>query len=167
MLTELLKYQYYILTITPTTKHPMSMGSTLMAQTILIAMIMTKFSNSSWYSYILFITTVGGLMIMFMYMSSVASNEKFKPMKMKTMMILMMMILTMMMMKDNVMTSNQTMEMKKVLMNQAEELKSTSKFFNLNKMNTTIIMMTMLLITMISVTNISSSFEGPLKKTYV
>nr|UCC42865.1 NADH dehydrogenase subunit 6 [Geisha distinctissima] len=161
------KMSMLIMMITPLMKHPMSMGSMLMAQTIFISMIMAKLTNSSWYAYILFITTVGGLMIMFMYMSSIASNEKFKPINMKMTLMMMVIMMIMQMNKDTPMLITQNMEMNKMMMNQMEEMKSTSKFFNMNKMNTTMMMMVMLLITMISVTNISSSFEGPLKKTYV
>lgn len=48
-----------------------------------------------------------------------------------------------------------------------EEIKTLSKFFNLNKINLTITLIITLLLTMVSVTNISRTFEGPLKKTYV
>nr|AWV83793.1 NADH dehydrogenase subunit 6 [Okanagana rimosa] len=59
------------------TKHPLSMGSILLMQTILSSMICGLNLNSYMFSYILYLIFVGGMLILFMYMASVASNEKF------------------------------------------------------------------------------------------
>nr|QWS05437.1 NADH dehydrogenase subunit 6 [Cerynia lineola] len=155
--------------ITPTLKHPMSLGFMLMLQTILISMTSTNLSKSSWFSLILFITMIGGLMVMFMYMSSIASNEKFKFFTPTKMLMLISISMTLMIFSEELeITMNfYKTEMEKMSTNQMEEIKSTSKFFNLNKMNLTIIMMMTMFLTMVSVTKISSSLKGPLKKTYV
>nr|QEP09180.1 NADH dehydrogenase subunit 6 [Aphaena discolor nigrotibiata] len=154
--------------LTPTLKHPMTMGSMMIIQTTLMCLNQSSIMKSPWYLYIMFLTMVGGLMIMFMYMSSIASNEKFKP----SMKLLMIWMMTLMMTisiykidstKETIFKMN---EMKYMMTEMAEE-KSTSKFFSMFKMNITITMMMILIITMISVTNIASTFEGPLKKTYV
>nr|ALO70545.1 NADH deshydrogenase subunit 6 [Euaesthetus ruficapillus] len=58
--------------------HPMSMGMILLIQTILISMMMKIMNLSSWFSYILFLIMIGGMLILFIYMTSIASNEKFK-----------------------------------------------------------------------------------------
>nr|WOW99149.1 NADH dehydrogenase subunit 6 [Tropiduchidae sp. 1 WQW-2023a] len=155
--------------ITPLLNHPISMGTTLMMQTILISILMFKTSASPWFSYILFITIIGGMMVMFMYMSSIASNEKFKMNLLTFMIIPAIMTITWMnwIAKDYSMEFSTKMKITKAEMITNKETKALSKFFNSNKMNLTIIMMITLLITMIAVTNISSTFEGPLKKTYV
>nr|YP_011014820.1 NADH dehydrogenase subunit 6 [Gergithoides gibbosus]WQB38501.1 NADH dehydrogenase subunit 6 [Gergithoides gibbosus] len=150
--------------ITPFIKHPISLGSMLMMQTILISIKMFSLSNSAWFSYILFITIIGGMMVMFMYMASIASNEKFSP-KVNLLTISTLMMITVMIMLP--FTNMEYLEKKnelKIMTIQLEEIKSTSKFFNLNKMVLTIMTMMFLLLTMISVTNISNTFEGPLKK---
>nr|AML25564.1 NADH dehydrogenase subunit 6 [Anobiinae sp. BMNH 1274383] len=59
-------------------KHPMSMGMTLLFQTIIITMITGIMNQNFWFSYILFLIMVGGMLILFTYMTSIASNEKFK-----------------------------------------------------------------------------------------
>nr|YP_010580876.1 NADH dehydrogenase subunit 6 [Pyrops lathburii]UAT98614.1 NADH dehydrogenase subunit 6 [Pyrops lathburii]UZT27061.1 NADH dehydrogenase subunit 6 [Pyrops lathburii] len=146
-------------------KHPLSMGSMLMFQTMMLCLNQSTISKTPWYMYILFLTTVGGLMIMFMYMASIASNEKFK---MSIKMVIMWMMMNMMaMMMTNIDLSMECMykmtEMKMQTTEMSEE-KSTSKFFMMNKMNITMTMMMILIMTMVSVTNISSTFEGPLKK---
>nr|YP_009971705.1 NADH dehydrogenase subunit 6 [Palaestes abruptus]QNG56285.1 NADH dehydrogenase subunit 6 [Palaestes abruptus]QNG56415.1 NADH dehydrogenase subunit 6 [Palaestes abruptus] len=58
--------------------HPLSFGSILFLQTISISLITGLMSLNFWYSYILFLIMVGGMLILFMYMTSIASNEKFK-----------------------------------------------------------------------------------------
>nr|QJQ26929.1 NADH dehydrogenase subunit 6 [Hemisphaerius rufovarius] len=157
----MLKMMMINLMITPFLKHPMSLGTMLITQTILISISMSIKSNSSWFSYILFITIIGGMMVMFMYMASIASNEKFNPKMNKIMLILMLML---MLMPDLTTLEMEKKNEMKFMMMEMEEIKSTSKFFNFNKMNMTIIIMLTLLLTMISVTNISNTFEGPLKK---
>nr|AEO18324.1 NADH dehydrogenase subunit 6 [Ricania marginalis] len=153
--------------ITTTMKHPISMGSMLMIQTILVSNKIFKKSNMSWFAYILFITIIGGMMIMFMYMSSIASNEKFSVTMKQLMLMTIITAMTMIMMSESSMEQFNKILEKKELMIQKEETMYSIKFFNLNKMNLTIITMIILLLTMIIVTNIASTFEGPLKKTYV
>nr|ALO77173.1 NADH deshydrogenase subunit 6 [Phloiophilus edwardsi] len=60
------------------TTHPMSMGFMLLMQTFSLALIIGFMNLNFWYSYILFIVMVGGMMVVFIYMTSIASNEKFK-----------------------------------------------------------------------------------------
>nr|YP_010531109.1 NADH dehydrogenase subunit 6 [Omoglymmius wukong]UXW93696.1 NADH dehydrogenase subunit 6 [Omoglymmius wukong] len=57
-------------------KHPMSMGLILLLETLLISLISGWFCYSYWYSFILFLIMIGGLLILFIYMTSLASNEK-------------------------------------------------------------------------------------------
>nr|YP_009763125.1 NADH dehydrogenase subunit 6 [Cryptalaus larvatus]QIR63637.1 NADH dehydrogenase subunit 6 [Cryptalaus larvatus] len=57
--------------------HPLSMGLILLIQTTLIAMITGLMSHNFWFSYILFMIMIGGMLVLFIYMTSVASNEKF------------------------------------------------------------------------------------------
>lgn len=59
------------------TKHPLSIGSILLMQTILSSLICRLNINSYLFSYILYLIFVGGILVLFIYISSVASNEKF------------------------------------------------------------------------------------------
>nr|YP_010235818.1 NADH dehydrogenase subunit 6 [Youtuus strigatus]QTD82436.1 NADH dehydrogenase subunit 6 [Youtuus strigatus] len=163
-----MKIMMIMLSLTsPILKHPISLGSTLLIQTIMICNYLSSNFESSWYSYIIFITIIGGMMVMFMYMSSIASNEKFNMIKMKFMFLIIILTIMIMMLETPLTKFISKMEEKKMVFHELEETKSTFKFFNFNKMNITMLMMMILLISMISITNISSSFEGPLKKTYV
>nr|YP_009706672.1 NADH dehydrogenase subunit 6 [Aphaena amabilis]QEP09167.1 NADH dehydrogenase subunit 6 [Aphaena amabilis] len=166
MLTKYLIFTNILLT--PFLKHPMSMGSMMIIQTTLMCSNQSTLMKSSWYLYIMFLTMVGGLMIMFMYMSSIASNEKFKP-SMKLLLLWMMILMTTILINKNDPSNEIITKMNELKLTTTEmvEEKSTSKFFSMFKMNITITMMMILIITMVSVTNIASTFEGPLKKTYV
>nr|YP_784043.1 NADH dehydrogenase subunit 6 [Scutigerella causeyae]ABF93311.1 NADH dehydrogenase subunit 6 [Scutigerella causeyae] len=61
-------------------KHPVPMGITLILSTFFTALISLFFMNSPWFSYILFLITIGGVLILFLYMTSLISSEEF-PMK--------------------------------------------------------------------------------------
>nr|WOW99032.1 NADH dehydrogenase subunit 6 [Dictyopharidae sp. 2 WQW-2023a] len=152
------------MSILPMMNHPISMGTMMIIQTMMMCSMHSKISNSSWFCYILFMTIIGGLMIMFMYMASIASNEKFKPnMKIIFIWMTIFMIMTMLLKSNTVMKMNE----QKLTMMKIEHMKATMKFFNKPKYIITMMMMIIMLITMISVTFISNSFEGPLKMTYV
>nr|WMV00360.1 NADH dehydrogenase subunit 6 [Maoricicada mangu] len=58
-------------------KHPLSMGMILLMQTMFSCMICSFYLSCYLFSYILFLIFIGGMLILFMYMSSIASNEKF------------------------------------------------------------------------------------------
>nr|WOW99019.1 NADH dehydrogenase subunit 6 [Dictyopharidae sp. 1 WQW-2023a] len=150
--------------ILPLMNHPIALGTMMIMQTTLMCIQQVNQSYTPWFSYIMFITTIGGIMVMFIYMSSIASNEKLK----KNIFIVMTWMISMMILL-NLTKSNLVMNMMEMKLNtlNMEEMKSTTKMFNKPKMYMTIIIMMMLLITMISVTKIASTFEGPLKITYV
>nr|YP_009045335.1 NADH dehydrogenase subunit 6 [Abrota ganga]AHA03686.1 NADH dehydrogenase subunit 6 [Abrota ganga] len=58
--------------------HPLSMGLMVLIQTFLTCIISGMLINTYWFSYILFLIFLGGLLVLFIYVSSVASNELFK-----------------------------------------------------------------------------------------
>lgn len=59
-------------------KHPLSLGFILLVQTILIALSTGLINYNFWFSYILFLIIIGGILILFIYITRIASNEKFK-----------------------------------------------------------------------------------------
>nr|YP_009538114.1 NADH dehydrogenase subunit 6 [Athyma ranga]AYN60896.1 NADH dehydrogenase subunit 6 [Athyma ranga] len=58
--------------------HPLTMGLLILLQTLLTCLISGMLINTYWFSYILFLVFLGGLLVLFIYVSSVASNELFK-----------------------------------------------------------------------------------------
>lgn len=58
-------------------KHPLGLGLILILQTLLISILSGVNNLNFWFSYILFLIFVGGLLILFIYVISLASNEIF------------------------------------------------------------------------------------------
>nr|AVE15522.1 NADH dehydrogenase subunit 6 [Stenotoxodera porioni] len=57
--------------------HPLSMGLILFLQAILMCLISGSMSLSFWFSYILLLIYLGGMLVLFMYVTSLAANEMF------------------------------------------------------------------------------------------
>lgn len=58
--------------------HPITIGITLLIQTVIVRIITLLLFSNSWFSYIIFLILIGGLLILFIYITRIASNEKFK-----------------------------------------------------------------------------------------
>nr|AML26225.1 NADH dehydrogenase subunit 6 [Scirtidae sp. BMNH 1274304] len=137
-------------------KHPMSMGLMLLIQTINISLMIGMMMNNFWFSYILFLIMIGGLMILFMYMTSVAANEKFK----FNPMLIMPMVITMIMFMFQVKNFNSL----KLNMHKMDLI--INKFLNF-PMNLLMIMLIIyLLITMIVIVKITFINYGPLRQKF-
>nr|ALO77032.1 NADH deshydrogenase subunit 6 [Sphindus dubius] len=59
-------------------QHPLLQGLALFIFNISAALMLGMLKLNFFYAYILFLIMIGGMMILFMYMTSIASNEKFK-----------------------------------------------------------------------------------------
>nr|YP_009236727.1 NADH dehydrogenase subunit 6 [Acraea rogersi]AMJ17191.1 NADH dehydrogenase subunit 6 [Acraea rogersi] len=57
--------------------HPLAMGILILFQTLLLCILSGMLINTYWFSYILFLIFLGGLLVLFIYVSSIASNELF------------------------------------------------------------------------------------------
>nr|AWN56296.1 NADH dehydrogenase subunit 6 [Mahanarva spectabilis] len=145
-------------------KHPLSMGFMLLIQTTLTCMMNGMMNFSYWFSYIMFITFIGGMMILFIYIASIASNEKFK-LSMKIIIIMMIMIMMLIIMK-NQMSTEQLNEMnmfniQSKLMN--KEMITINKMFNYPNMMVSMMTIIYLLFTLIAIIKINNIKEGPLR----
>nr|WEB57930.2 NADH dehydrogenase subunit 6 [Luciola kagiana] len=146
--------------------HPLSMGMILLMQTLLIAMWTGFLSMNFWYSYILFIVMVGGMLILFIYMTSVASNEKFSYSKiLSTTMIIFTIMSMLMLMKDQFYSSlnSNNMEMTNLKSKLLFKL-SLNKFYMFPMMLISLSVIIYLLITLIAVVKITNLKSGPLRK---
>nr|WNS59329.1 NADH dehydrogenase subunit 6 [Cetema sp.] len=152
--------------------HPLAMGLTLLVQTIFICMLTGMISKSFWFSYILFLIFLGGMLVLFIYVTSLASNEMFSfstKMVIFLMMFMMINFIIMYLINDNLffnmnllnnemnMISNQIMLIK-------ENSMSLNKLYNFPNNMITIMLMTYLLITLIAIVKITKLFYGPLRK---
>nr|YP_010155455.1 NADH dehydrogenase subunit 6 [Haemagogus leucocelaenus]QQX45035.1 NADH dehydrogenase subunit 6 [Haemagogus leucocelaenus] len=58
-------------------KHPLAMGLMLLIQTFLISLLTGMFVKTFWFSYVLFLIFMGGMLVLFIYVTSLSSNEMF------------------------------------------------------------------------------------------
>nr|AXS65448.1 NADH dehydrogenase subunit 6 [Coleoptera sp. 21 KM-2017] len=147
--------------------HPLTMGLTLILQSINIAIITGLTNLSFWFSYIIFLIMVGGMLILFMYMTSVASNEKFKfNLKIILISIKFMIIISIMMLYNNHLENMFNMnQMTNEIFYNSINL-NINKYFNLPFSNIMILMIIYLLITMIASVKITKFEKGPLRQKF-
>nr|YP_010722472.1 NADH dehydrogenase subunit 6 [Parnassius stubbendorfii]WDV10755.1 NADH dehydrogenase subunit 6 [Parnassius stubbendorfii]WGU20475.1 NADH dehydrogenase subunit 6 [Parnassius stubbendorfii]WGU45544.1 NADH dehydrogenase subunit 6 [Parnassius stubbendorfii] len=152
--------------------HPLSVGLMILSQTLLTCLLSGMLINTYWFSYILFLMFLGGLLVLFIYVSSIASNEMFYNnffMKMILIFTFMLSILLSYMHMYNLNWLNfiNNYEMNN-FMNLFIFLNNENKI-NLSKLynNHTHLMMMMLIIylfiTLIAIVNITNIFFGPLR----
>nr|ALO70478.1 NADH deshydrogenase subunit 6 [Cryptopleurum minutum] len=139
--------------------HPMTMGMTLLIQVVCVSLLTGLLSNNFWFSYILFIVMIGGLLVLFIYMTSIASNEKFKFSKMLLFFMASLLFIMMLMssLMDNIIIEYMN------LFNYPEMQINLNKYINYPYNIITIMMIIYLLITLIAVVKISKIKNGPLR----
>nr|UPL65283.1 NADH dehydrogenase subunit 6 [Physopelta quadriguttata] len=133
-------------------KHPLSMGIIIIIQTINVALITGMMMGSFMMSYIIMIIMLSGMLVLFIYMASIASNEMFK-MSLKMIFISMMMVLLFM--------NQESLNIEFNKMNHMNMSKMLLIMFN-NK-NMIIMLVMYLLLAMITVSMIVNITEGPLR----
>nr|ACY00193.1 NADH dehydrogenase subunit 6 [Bacillus atticus] len=137
-------------------KHPMSMGMIIILQTTLIAMMTGMMYKSFWFSYILFMMFIGGMMVLFIYMTSLMPNMLFS-MSFKSMFTIIIITMIMLITKKKLMINNNDMEL--MTMNNTMLMKMYNYPVNISL----IMMASYLLFTMITVFKITESYKGPLR----
>nr|AVG72775.1 NADH dehydrogenase subunit 6 [Saturnia boisduvalii] len=155
--------------------HPLSMGLMILVQTLLICLLSGMLIKTYWFSYILFLTFLGGLLVLFIYVSSIASNEVFSfnlNTKMFVLLIIFFMVNLMILFHNNLKWMN--------LINNNSEMLNFSNlimFFNENKINLnklynnqtsfmTYLLIIYLFITLVAMVKITNIFYGPLRPNY-
>nr|YP_010326944.1 NADH dehydrogenase subunit 6 [Actinotia intermediata]UNP54193.1 NADH dehydrogenase subunit 6 [Actinotia intermediata] len=154
--------------------NPLSMGLMILIQTLLTCLLSGMMIETYWFSYILFLTFLGGLLVLFIYVSSIASNNMFKPfnnMLNLFFFLLLMMIMIQVMYMNNISWMNLSLnsDMNKffelILFFNNENKINLSKLYN----NHTLLIMMMLIIylfiTLIAVVKITNIFYGPIRSS--
>nr|AVJ52576.1 NADH dehydrogenase subunit 6 [Homaemus aeneifrons] len=142
-------------------KHPLSMGFILVLQTFIIAITSGVMLSNFFFSYIIMIIMLSGALVLFIYMASVASNEKFKTSILMMIAFITVYIMSMMMLNKLPMMNEHPNN------NLNYSMITLTKLFNSMSAYLTIMVILYLLMTMIIVSFIASSSEGPLRvKTY-
>nr|AID52328.1 NADH dehydrogenase subunit 6 [Rondotia menciana] len=151
--------------------HPLSMGFMILSQTLITCLITGMMIKTYWFSYILFLIFLGGLLVMFIYVSSIASNEIFYfNMNMKLLnyiMIIMLMTMMMFFLKfkfnnliDNNLEMNNFMNM--MFFNNENKL-NMNKLYNNQTSLLTMMLIIYLFVNLLAVVKITNIFYGPLR----
>nr|YP_009562026.1 NADH dehydrogenase subunit 6 [Stenocatantops splendens]QAU54116.1 NADH dehydrogenase subunit 6 [Stenocatantops splendens] len=150
--------------------HPMSMMLFIILQTFLIGLMTGTMMESFWLSYILFLTFLGGMLVLFIYITSIASNEMFQP-KSTTMIFTLtswISIMFTLIILDKIMLmdffkNTETMNINNSI-NFQEMTMSLEKLYNNPTFIITIMMMIYLFLALLAVVKITNINQGPIRK---
>nr|APX40418.1 NADH dehydrogenase subunit 6 [Aphthona albertinae] len=146
-------------------KHPLTCGMILLSQTLLTAMTTGLMNYNFWYSYILFLIMIGGMLILFIYMTSIASNEKFKFNNKLIMWLMLFLIIFMILnMTDMFYMSYYNNLNLKILINYNNM--SMKKYFNFPNYFIMLSMIIYLFITLIAIVKITNFSYGALRQKF-
>nr|YP_009716218.1 NADH dehydrogenase subunit 6 [Vulcanolepas fijiensis]QGL53225.1 NADH dehydrogenase subunit 6 [Vulcanolepas fijiensis] len=140
--------------------HPLSMIFALIIQTLIIAITIFYLTQFPWFSYTLILIFLGGMLILFMYMSNIAANEMFKPnFKMLLLIPITALIIPMFMKtaKQNLNTESK-MEENNQFINAMILKPFTAPIFPI-----TLLMATYIILTLLVVVKITKMNQGPLR----
>nr|ARH54205.1 NADH dehydrogenase subunit 6 [Coleoptera sp. 2 AH-2016] len=154
--------------------HPISFGVILLLQTIIISILSSIMNINYWFSYILFLIMVGGMLILFIYMTSIASNEKFFSISVyiKMMVMLLYSFIILFFMNNWIIENfhvvmaqsfnHETVNIQQLVNNNMQMNKFLTMPFN--KMFMLIVIY--LLISLIAIVKITKTNSGPLRQTF-
>nr|YP_009454225.1 NADH dehydrogenase subunit 6 [Gynaephora jiuzhiensis]ATY48754.1 NADH dehydrogenase subunit 6 [Gynaephora jiuzhiensis] len=156
--------------------NPLSMGFMILIQTILMCLLLGMLNKTYWFLYILFLIYLGGLLIIFIYISSITSNELFNPsMNLKTLFIfLLMSIFYILYFKINKFflmnfsfnsDMNNLFSMSNLFININLNIINLNKIYNNHTFFIMLMLMIYLFITLIAMVKITNIFYGPLRST--
>uniref|UniRef100_A0AAU7YR82 NADH-ubiquinone oxidoreductase chain 6 n=1 Tax=Rhoenanthus obscurus TaxID=2850857 RepID=A0AAU7YR82_9INSE len=151
------------------TNHPLAMGLTLLFQTTFTSLISGLMAPSFWFSYILFLVFLGGMLVLFIYVTSLASNEMFSISAKAFILSILFssMALMLIFISDPLMweipTSNQFLTSN---LSEFDLLPSLLfKFYNSSSSILTILLVIYLFLTLLAVVAITNIQYGPLRPT--
>nr|YP_009469780.1 NADH dehydrogenase subunit 6 [Eomantis yunnanensis]AVE15773.1 NADH dehydrogenase subunit 6 [Eomantis yunnanensis] len=145
--------------------HPLSMGFILFLQTIMMCLISGSMSMSFWFSYILLLIYLGGMLVLFMYVTSLASNEMFYY---SNKVLLMFLLLPLIFLSLYIMDIDFHMNLYENMENNINLNMSSNnhllKMYNQPINNITIMIASYLFLTLIVVVKMISIYKGPLRQ---
>nr|YP_010132854.1 NADH dehydrogenase subunit 6 [Balanus trigonus]QWC93319.1 NADH dehydrogenase subunit 6 [Balanus trigonus] len=139
--------------------HPLAMIFVLIMQTMLISMVMYSITQFPWFSYTLILVFLGGMLILFTYMSNIASNEMFKPNMKMLFPLVVAPVITILVTRPK---QNLSWEAKLTSSNQFSNF-TIFKPFSDSIMPITLLMASYIILTLLTVVKISKMNQGPLR----
>nr|AVI25215.1 NADH dehydrogenase subunit 6 [Phyllomimus sp. YH-2018] len=158
--------------------HPLAMTLIIICQTVILSLSMSIITKTFWMSYILSLVFLGGMLVLFLYITSLASNEYSlpPPPTLTTWLYISSVLLTLMIpiyFSDQTFWNLLSMNMDTHPLEMSSSfIPSTNQHLMLNKLyNTyssmlTIILVTYLLITLIAIVKITNIYMGPLRSSF-
>nr|YP_007627054.1 NADH dehydrogenase subunit 6 [Pyrgacris descampsi]AGC22345.1 NADH dehydrogenase subunit 6 [Pyrgacris descampsi] len=151
--------------------HPMSMMILIIFQTFSISLMAGSMMESYWLSYILFLTFLGGMLVLFIYITSIASNEMFhlSSNEMITSLIIWLTILLFILsisliLFNDLEKNSDTLTLINPMINYQEMSLSLSKLYNNPTFSITMMMMVYLFLALLAVVKITNINQGPIRK---
>nr|URH16499.1 NADH dehydrogenase subunit 6 [Neotermes castaneus] len=143
--------------------HPLAMGMMLLIQTTMMCLISGLMHQSFWFQYILFMVFVGGMLVLFIYVASLASNEMFSLSTKMMITATAMMLMTLTIKDKTTINSKETTLFNTMTENEITTM--TSKLYNQPNGTLTILMALYLLVALIVVVKITNISKGPLRQS--
>nr|QGX06394.1 NADH dehydrogenase subunit 6 [Microperla geei] len=151
--------------------HPLAMGLMLLVQTLIICLITGMTTKSFWFAYILFLVFLGGLLVLFIYVTSLASNEMFtfSSTNFIASTIILLLTLSIWMFLDPLpwmisMFNNDMEVITQMLTHQEEASQSLISLYSQPTSTVTLTLVLYLFLTLIAIVKITSIFHGPLRQ---
>ena len=153
-------------------KHPLAMGLTLLIQTILVSIISGLITKTFWFSYILFLVFLGGILVLFIYVTSLASDEIVtfsSKILISSISIFFIIIISLYFIDKRILLNYSNIEIQSISNLNSyiiENSLSLNKLYNYPTNLLTILLINYLLITLIAVVKITNLFKGPLRPIF-
>lgn len=154
------------------TKHPLIIGFILLIQTTLICILSRMISKNFWFSYILFLVFIGGILVLFIYVTSLASNEIFSLSIKHTYIIIIIFFISMLIISiidKNLLLLYTNLEINPIVNINSyitENSITIYKLYNYPNNLLTIFLINYLLITLIAIIKITKLHKGPLRPLF-
>nr|AQM39886.1 NADH dehydrogenase subunit 6 [Ruspolia sp. ZJZ-2017] len=150
--------------------HPLAMTLMIILQTLFVGLFTGLSTSSFWFSYVLFLVFLGGMLVLFIYITSLASNEMFS-LPIKSILITLSLIMTSLLIStilDHSFQLNLSNDMMNstisILSMQMDSNYLLTKLYNNPTNSITLMLVGYLLLTLIVIVKITNIFYGPLRQ---
>lgn len=151
-------------------KHPLAIGIILLIQTLFICLIAGNYRESFWFSYILFLIFLGGILVLFIYVTSLASNEIFsisiKIIVLSSSIIFISLVISFFLDKrliQSFILNSETNSISSLRVFLSENSTNLNKLYNFPTNIITILLINYLFLTLVAAVKITNIFYGPLR----
>uniref|UniRef100_A0AAU6PC39 NADH dehydrogenase subunit 6 n=1 Tax=Ledropsis sp. TaxID=3133679 RepID=A0AAU6PC39_9HEMI len=140
--------------------NPLSMGVLLLLYSFFVCLFVAKIMLSSWFCIIIMLVMIGGLLVIFMYISSISSNEKFK---LKFKFYLFLFFLGVLGLDEFLFDFHCFDYINMINFMNLSDLFSMVSFYDVSCFSLTFFLVIYLIFTMVVVSNIMKHYMGPLR----